>query len=200
MRRRIFRNLKPLTLASQSPRRKELLANLGLVFSVEPAKINEPPPESETPKHYALKLARLKANEVASQVKEGVVLAADTIVVYQDEILGKPQNEEDAFRMLELLSGNKHEVFTAYIIQEKSAILAENVVKTEVFFKKLTQEEIKAYLATDEPWDKAGAYAIQGLASYMVKCINGSVTNVIGLPLTEVIEDLLRLKVITYEK
>ncbi|OAG26957.1 Maf family protein [Thermodesulfatator autotrophicus] len=199
MRRGIFRNLKPLVLASQSPRRKELLASLGITFVVEPARIKEPPPEGEEPKDYALKLARLKAQEVASRVKESIVLAADTIVVCQNKILGKPRNKKDALYMLDLLSGNKHEVFTAYVIQDGKDFI-ENTVRTEVFFKNLRPEEIEAYLATDEPWDKAGAYAIQGLASYMVKCINGSVTNVIGLPLTEVVEDLLKLKVITYEE
>ncbi|WP_456370971.1 Maf family protein [Thermodesulfatator atlanticus] len=198
MRRRIFRNLKKLILASQSPRRKELLEQLGIAFSVNPAKLKEPPPEGVSPERYALKLANLKAKEVLSRLQEECfVLAADTIVVCEGKILGKPKDYLHAKEMLELLSGRAHEVYTAYALFGPQG-QRENIVKTEVYFKKLAEKEILAYLNTEEPWDKAGAYAIQGMASYMVERVAGSVTNVIGLPLKEVVEDLLALKVITF--
>ncbi len=195
--RGIFRNLKPLVLASKSPRRKELLARLGVNFEVSPARGEEPKPLNEEPSHYTLRLARAKAEEVFQKNPGKAILAADTIVVCKKEILGKPKDFSDAFRMLNLLSGKMHQVFTAYVILDGQRV-RERVVETRVHFKHLQEEEIKAYLATDEPWDKAGAYAIQGIASYMVKHIEGSVTNVVGLPLTELIEDLLFLQIITW--
>ncbi len=187
-----------MVLASQSPRRRELLASLGLSFEVVPARIEEPAPSGERPEAYVLALARAKAREVAARVgKEKVVLAADTVVYCAGEILGKPGGPEEARRMLRLLSGRAHQVFTAYVIRAGEE--TGRVVETRVYFKGLSPAEIEAYLATAEPWDKAGAYAIQGMASYMVKRVEGSVTNVIGLPLSEVVEDLLKLEVIVPE-
>jgi septum formation protein len=177
-----------------------LLGALGLKFEVFPAGIEEPSPSPDVdPAEYALSLASLKAEAIARGLSQKAVLAADTIVVVEGQILGKPGDLREARKMLETLSGRWHEVITAY------AILWGNerrlrTVGTKVLFKELVPEEIEAYLLTGEPSDKAGAYAIQGLASYMVRRIEGSVTNVIGLPLTEVIEDLLSLKIITWEK
>ncbi len=184
-------------LASRSPRRRELLARLGLEFEVCPATGEEKAPGREEPPAYALRLARAKAKEVFEKNAGKAVLAADTIVVCEGEILGKPKDASDAYRMLKLLSGRVHQVFTAYVIL-KDGETRERVVETKVFFKVLEEEEIAAYLATGEPWDKAGAYAIQGIASYMVERVEGSVTNVIGLPLTEVVADLLALQIVTW--
>ena len=186
-------------LASRSPRRRELLKALGISFEVLPAQGEERPYQGEGPARYALELACAKAREVASLAPGKVVLAADTIVVSAEEILGKPKDEAEAKRMLSLLSGREHEVLTAYVILD-GAEERRRVVSTRVLFKELCAEEVEAYLATGEPWDKAGAYAIQGIASYMVKEVHGSVTNVIGLPLAEVTEDLLKLGVITWER
>ena len=199
-RRRIFRTLVPLVLASRSPRRRELLERLGIEFEVCPARAEEPPPAGEDPSTYALKLARAKAREIFSEKgPQKAVLAADTVVVCEGQILGKPGDWDEAFRMLKLLSGRWHQVFTAYVIRIKE-LERTRVAETRVLFKTLSEEEIFTYLRTDEPWDKAGAYAIQGIASYMVKRVEGSVTNVIGLPLAEIIEDLLELKIISWDK
>ena len=188
-----------MILASQSPRRQELLAKLGVVFKVFPAAIEEPPPAPGTsPAEYAQSLARLKAAWVAERHPQEVVLAADTIVVAQGKILGKPKDAAEAYQMLSLLSGAEHEVITAYALLGGGECTS-RFVKTTVLFKALTPLEIQAYLATGEPFDKAGAYAIQGIASYMVKEIRGSVTNVIGLPLFEVVEDLLEWKIIAFK-
>ena len=185
-------------LASRSPRRQELLKTLGVSFEVLPASGEERPYQGEGPSRYALDLAQAKAKEVASLAPGKVVLAADTIVVSAGEILGKPKDKAEARKMLKLLSGREHEVLTAYVILDAEKEQG-RVVSTRVLFKELGAEEIEAYLATREPWDKAGAYAIQGIASYMVKEVHGSVTNVIGLPLAEVTEDLLKLGVIAWE-
>jgi len=195
----IFQTLKPLVLASKSPRRQELLKALGLEFEVVPSRFQEPPPGSAPPTKYVRFLAAAKAREVADRRPEKVILAADTIVVLDDQILGKPKDQEEAQRMLKGLSGRAHQVYTGYTILYKGLQICK-VVTTEVVFKRLSPREIRAYLATGEPMDKAGAYAIQGLASYMVQEVRGSVTNVIGLPLTEVVEDLLSLGIIDFKE
>ncbi len=193
----ILRNISPLILASQSPRRRELLAGMGLEFSVFPPLVEEDPPSGEPPREYVTKLAQEKAHSVAIRFPEAAIIAADTIVVLGQEILGKPKDLDHARVMLNSLSGRVHQVFTGYAIlyRQQRRVRA---VCTEVVFKDLLPEEIEAYLATREPLDKAGAYAIQGMASYMVKEIRGSVTNVIGLPLNEVICDLLDLRLVTW--
>ncbi len=193
----ILRNLVPVILASQSPRRKELLARIGLEFKVSPSQIEESPPQGESPQEYVTKLAAEKAHSVAPRFSEAAVIAADTIVVLEGDILGKPRNLAHAKEMLKRLSGRRHQVFTGYAILYQGQERIKSVC-TDVFFKELGPAEIEAYLATGEPLDKAGAYAIQGQASYMVKEIRGSVTNVIGLPLHEVVCDLLDLGVATW--
>ena len=195
---RLFRNLKPLVLASQSPRRRELLKALGLTFEVIPPEVEEPAPSGEPPEEYVKKLASLKARAVAEGVGSRAVLAADTVVVLGDRIIGKPGDRDEACKMLSSLSGRAHQVFTGYALVDEGRELV-RVVRSEVVFKELLPEEIEAYVATGEPMDKAGAYAVQGMGSYMVREIHGSVTNVIGLPLTEVVEDLLKLRIIDWE-
>ena len=177
-----------LILASASPRRKELLATLGLRFSVQAPHIDESALPGEMPKAFAERMAREKA-EAISLPPQTIVISADTIVVSDNQILGKPADEAEAVAMLSVLSGKAHHVITAVCVRsEKRAVVFS--VSTEVLFRDLEPNEISAYVATGCPMDKAGAYAIQGGAAHMVKAINGSYTNVVGLPLCELHETL----------
>ena len=184
---------KRIVLASASPRRSELLESAGIVFSVAPADIPEEPLPGESPAAHVLRLATEKALAVAGSVEGELFIGADTVVVCDDEIMGKPADAVDARRMLTTLSGRAHEVMTGFAVHDRTdnSTHAE-VVRTKVIFKPLTLEEIDAYIATGCPFDKAGAYAIQGGAAAMVRGIEGSYTNVVGLPLCEVVE-LLRM-------
>lgn len=180
-----------LVLASQSPRRRELLAQLGFALEIRPALTDESVHPGETPGDYVARVAREKARAIEG----GVVLAADTSVVLGDEILGKPRDAADAARMLTALSGTRHEVLTAVCVRRTTGPLAvelEAVVSTEVRFSPLTPDQIQWYVGTGEPLDKAGAYALQGAAGAFVESISGSVSNVVGLPLAESLELLRR--------
>jgi len=173
-----------LVLASQSPRRRELLAQLGLFPEVRPALTDETPRPGEAPRDYVLRVAREKARAVGGEV----VLAADTAVVLGGEILGKPRDAEDARRMLRALSGTRHEVLTAVCVRRAEGALGielDAVVATAVRFLPLGPREIDWYVATGEPLDKAGAYALQGAGGAFVAAVEGSVSNVVGLPLAE---------------
>jgi len=183
-----------IVLASASPRRLELLASAGVRFDVFASDIPEEPIPGETPADFAVRLAKDKAVATAARVEGRWFIGADTIVVCDGEIMGKPADGADAVRMLKKLSGVPHQVITGYAIydRERDGLLCKAVV-TKVFFKRLRDEEITAYVATGCPMDKAGAYAIQGGAAYMVERIDGSYTNVVGLPLCEVVEDLRTL-------
>ncbi|GLI37145.1 septum formation inhibitor Maf [Geobacter hydrogenophilus] len=183
-----------IVLASASPRRLELLASAGIEFDVFASDIPEEPIPGEAPADFSVRLAKDKAVATAARTEGRWFIGADTIVVCDGEIMGKPADEADAVRMLKKLSGVSHEVITGYAIydKERDGILCKPVV-TKVFFKGLRDDEISAYVATGCPMDKAGAYAIQGGAAYMVERIDGSYTNVVGLPLCEVVEDLRTL-------
>ncbi len=174
-----------LVLASQSPRRKELLQQLGYSFSCLPADIDESVLPQENPEQYVARLALAKANVIASQQNENVVvLGSDTSVVFNHHILGKPDSLKHCIEMLSMLSGKSHQVVTAIaaVKGEKSQVI---VVTTYVDFKVLTETEITRYWQTGEPQDKAGAYGIQGIAGQFVKQIRGSYSAVVGLPLYE---------------
>ena len=187
-------NRKRIILASASPRRSELLESAGISFSVAPADIPEEPLPGESPTAHVLRLAVEKALAVAGTVEGDLFIGADTVVVCDDEIMGKPVDAADARRMLSALSGRSHEVITGYAVHDRTRRATDSsVVCTRVIFKPLTAEEIDAYIATGCPFDKAGAYAIQGGAAYMVRGIEGSYTNVVGLPLCEVVEVLKRV-------
>lgn len=179
-----------LILASTSPRRQALLSEAGLSFQIHPADIDESLRKGEKPKAFAQRLAKEKAFTVAQhyQHSENIILAADTIVCCDETIFGKPENEKNAEVMLTTLSGRCHQVITAYCIlktpQQHAICEAET---TTVYFKSLTHTEIINYIATHEPMDKAGAYAIQGGAKEFVEKIEGSLTNVIGLPMEKII-------------
>jgi septum formation protein len=174
-----------LVLASASPRRRELLARLGLRFDVRPADIDETPHPGESPDAYVLRLAQEKAAAVAGDEGE-LVLAADTTVVCDGEILGKPVDDEDARRMLRLLSGREHEVLTGIALREGGGRAVAHVESTRVRMAALSEDEIAWYVATGEPLDKAGAYAVQGLSSLFVDAVIGNHSNVVGLPIPAV--------------
>lgn len=183
--------MSELVLASASPRRRELLAQIGVACRVQPAAIDETPHAGEAPADYVLRVAKEKAAAVAASLSPAVpVLAADTTVVIEDDVLGKPADAMDALAMLARLSGRTHEVMTAVCLALDGALHSE-CVTTEVTFVSLDRETCEAYLATDEPWDKAGAYAIQGRGAVLVKRIHGSYSNVVGLPLAETWQLLL---------
>lgn len=186
-----------LILASQSPRRSELLKTAGLSFQVIPSEIDETRVAMIEPVDYVKTLAQAKTNDIAHQYPDKWVIGADTIVLIDGNILGKPSTKDDARQMLKRLSGKTHQVMTAYAIGcRKAGRFFSETISTEVEFKELTDAEIEWYIQTDEPFDKAGAYAIQGLGVFMVKRINGSYTNVVGLPVCEVIDALLQEGVI----
>jgi septum formation protein len=180
-----------IILASASPRRVELLASAGIEFDIHPGDVPEEALPGEVPEDHVVRLAREKALNVASRVEGRFFIGADTVVVCAGEIMGKPKDSADAERMLRKLSGASHQVITGFALydRERNDVLS-GAVTTDVCFKQLRDEEIHAYIATGCPFDKAGAYAIQGGAAHMVKRIDGSYTNVVGLPLCEVVEAL----------
>lgn len=179
-----------LILASASPRRQELLRNAGISFTVQAADIDETPLVGESPQECAERLARGKALAVFQNHPQNYVLGADTIVVVDDNILGKPRGADDAVRMLRLLSGRTHVVITGVCLASPAASGRLPVAvhtktsseTTRVTFCELSGDEIREYVATGEPMDKAGAYAIQGIASRWIPRIEGDYSNVVGLP------------------
>jgi nucleoside triphosphate pyrophosphatase len=171
-----------LTLASQSPRRRELLALLGLALRVRPAHADETPRPGEAPRAYVERLAREKARTVDDG---DFVLGADTTVVLDGAILGKPEDDRDAARMLRALSGRRHEVTTGVCLRAPGGREETLAVSTEVEFAALDEAQIAWYVATGEPRDKAGGYAVQGAGGAFVRALRGSVSNVVGLPVAE---------------
>jgi septum formation protein len=178
-----------IVLASASPRRAELLKAAAIEFDVMPAHVDETAYPGELPEAYVRRIAEAKARAIGAQVKNRVVLAADTTVVVGGEMLGKPANDEDAKRMLRLLSGRVHDVITGVTVRCGSSG-STRVEATEVEFAPLSEEKIAWYVGTGEPHDKAGAYAIQGYASRFVTRIAGSYSNVVGLPIALVYDML----------
>ncbi len=175
-----------LILASASPRRADLLARAGFEFEVAPVEVDETPRTGERPEEYVLRVAREKASAArARQAGDPPLLAADTVVVAERRILGKPADGVEAHQMLSTLSGNVHEVHTAVVLLMSTG-RSEEVVTTRVRFAPLSNAEINWYIATGEPSGKAGAYAIQGCASRFVDWIEGSWSNVVGLPVATV--------------
>lgn len=191
-------------LASGSPRRKELLDLLGLEFEISSAHGEEIITKTQ-PADIVEELSQQKANEVADRFEERykndtcVIIGADTIVAFENEIMGKPQDEEDAVRMLAQLAGNTHQVYTGVTLailengERRSLTFHE---KTDVCMYPMTKAQIQAYVATGEPSDKAGAYAIQGKCAAYIKGINGEYNNVVGLPVARLMQELFALKLI----
>jgi septum formation protein len=181
----------PLILASASPRRQELLQSAGLKFKIIPAHVNENSLAGESPRQHVQRLASDKAMVIAKKYPEAWVLGADTIVVIDGIVLGKPESKTQARKMLRKLSGREHKVFTGFTIAHVAAeIYRTKVIQSAVQFKTIHPEEMEWYVASDEPYDKAGGYAVQGQGAYFIRSIRGSYTNVIGLPLCEVLEEL----------
>jgi septum formation protein len=174
-----------IILASNSPRRKELLSQIVLAFSVAPEDVDESVLPGEAPEPYAVRLALAKARAAAERAGGGIVIAADTIVTVGGAILGKPADNADASRMLKALSGREHQVVTALAVMD--ALSQRSIVRTsvtKVWFRELSEREIAAYVATGEPLDKAGAYGIQERGALLVERIEGCYSNVVGLPLS----------------
>lgn len=185
----------PIYLASKSPRRRKLLKQLNLKFksiSVESDELVKP---DELPQHSVMRIAKEKMQLARKKIKNGIIITADTIVFLDNKVLGKPRDEKDAFRMLLKLSGRTHQVFSAYSIHNTSTgKTITEFVKTDVTFRKLTNQEIKGYIKTGSPMDKAGAYGIQDdFGAVFVDHINGCYYNVVGLPLSKFYHALLRI-------
>lgn len=180
-----------LVLASQSPRRRELLTRAGIEFVIRVREVDETPLPAETALAYVCRLAEAKARAVECAPGE-VVLGADTTVVVDSEILAKPENAADARRMLTLLSGRRHEVITGICLRRGEGVTVD-AATTEVWFSPMSDAEIDSYVASGEPMDKAGAYAIQGLASKFIERIAGCHFNIVGLPVSLVYRHLQQL-------
>lgn len=187
-----------IILASGSPRRRDLLSRAGLEFEIIPSSLVEDLTAYSDPEEAVRELARQKAKEVGSRYKSHFIIAADTIVVLEEadgskRVLGKPADDESAVSMLQDLQGREHLVLTGYTIYcEAKGVDETRIVTTKVRFASMNEEEIRAYVATGEPRDKAGGYGIQGKGSVFITEIHGSYTNVVGLPLAQLLEDLKR--------
>ncbi len=187
-----------LILASKSPRRYELLKQMGLDFEVIPGGVVEDFFNTESPREHVIRLAEAKARDVASKYLDCWVVAADTIVCINGSVFGKPGCREEAVEMLRRLSGREHRVLTGFsVCHSGKGESDQEAVQTAVRMKPLTSAEIAWYVQTGEPFDKAGGYAIQGIGSFMIESIQGSYTNVVGLPLCELIQMLTRLGAVT---
>ena len=173
-------------LASGSPRRRQLLELIGIQHEVSPSNVDEKMRPRETPRRYAERLAREKASAVATRNPETLTIAADTIVVVNRKVLEKPLDDEDARRMLSMLSGREHTVITAVAVA-RGRKLRSAIEEVKVKFRRLRDDEIDAYIATGEPMDKAGAYGIQGFGATIVECVDGDYFAVMGLPLARVV-------------
>ncbi|OPY87452.1 MAG: Septum formation protein Maf [Smithella sp. PtaU1.Bin162] len=189
----------PLVLASASPRRQELLRLVGLKFKIIPAHINEDYLPGETPQKHVRRLSGDKALAIARKHPMSWVLGADTIVVIDGLILGKPKNKTRARQMLTRLSGREHKVFTGFtLVNALLGLRKTKVISSAVKFKTISPEEREWYVSSPEPYDKAGGYAVQGKGAYFIEKIRGSYTNVIGLPLCEVLTELKKLNALSF--
>jgi septum formation protein len=172
-----------LVLGSRSPRRVQLLAELGIVFRQAISEINEAQHSGENPFRYAVRLAEDKARDVARRCDpDEIVIGGDTVVVLEGVILGKPSNRDEAVKTLQMLSGKRHTVCTALALANGAGVLCSGAENTEVYFNRVTSEQIEQYVDTGEPMDKAGAYGIQGMGAFLVDRIEGNLDNVVGLP------------------
>jgi len=196
-------NKKDLILASASPRRKELLNRLSLDFKVHPSNINEDQYTADSPVDLVKLLAAEKAKDVGSSYNNAIIIAADTIVVYKGQVLGKPENERAAFKMLVNLSGAEHYVYTGIafnIIENKTPVLISDIDCSTVKMRDYDDDEIYEYLKTGEYKDKAGSYAIQGYGSLLVKEIRGSYYTIMGLPVHKLADILPEYNIKLYNK
>ncbi|MEA3470778.1 MAG: Maf family protein [Thermodesulfobacteriota bacterium] len=186
-------------LASASPRRRELLKSMGFDFTVIPSGVDEKFLGGESVKEHVLRLSREKAQVIAGKNPEAWVLGADTVVIIDSEVLGKPGSKKEAREMLVRLSGKKHRVLTGFsVVRNDMDVVKSGLTESSVFFKEVSDDELEWYIDTKEPYDKAGGYAVQGMAASFVKEIRGSHTNVIGLPLCEVVAALKEVGAISF--
>lgn len=185
--------MKRIILASSSPRRKQLLEQLGISFDCCPARIDEDLGTEETAREAVRRIALNKAEKASEMVRNSIIIAADTMVVCNGEVLGKPDNARDAFNKLYKLKGREHEVITAVCVMdtENGQCEVQDEI-TRVYFRDISDEEIRAYIRTEEPMDKAGAYGIQGMGAVFVDRIEGCYFNVVGLPLKHLYSMLQR--------
>jgi septum formation protein len=187
-----------IVLASESTRRVDILRTLGISFSIIPPDVDERREKGETIREYVFRIAHEKAKKVGIHFPDKWVIGADTIVVHRGRVLGKPKNEKEAMEMLTALRGKWRKVLTGYCILNISKQASyRDVVETKVFIKDLKDEEIRRYIKTSEPFDKAGSYAVQGKGGFMVKEIKGSYSNVVGLPICEITDILLSLGILS---
>jgi septum formation protein len=185
-----------IVLASASPRRREMLERFGIPLTVIPSDLPEEFQTGESPESHVLRLSREKALQVAQrpEVPGRWFIGSDTIVLRDQAILNKPEDAAEAMAMLSSLSGRRHQVLSGYAVFDRQTCdFEDGVVTTEVEFRELTAQQLEGYIATGEPMDKAGAYAIQGIGAFMVRRIEGSYSSVVGLPLCEVLEALEKL-------
>lgn len=187
----MYHNLQPIILASGSPRRQQYLREMGLRFSVQTTSVTELPQTNEDSDSFVLRMAREKAAAVSAEFPDSWVISGDTVVCLGDKILGKPSDEDEAVALLMALSGRKHYVKTAFCVAYgiREVEIAQ-LVATKVFFAKFSEAVARAYVAAGESLDKAGAYGIQGKGIFLVRAIEGSYSNVVGMPLYELMEVL----------
>lgn len=191
--------MKKIVLASASPRRKEILSVTGLPFIVEPSDYEEKLDHTVNPHDLAKNLSMGKARNIAGKYRNALIIAADTFIVSTGKLLGKPHTSDEARKMLTLLNGKTHSVITGYtILDTETGKKITRSVETKVWFRKMSLEEIEAYVNTGEPLDKAGGYAIQGLGAMIVKKIEGDYLNVVGLPLFDLAESLKKFGVTVF--
>jgi len=188
----MVRDRPVLILASASPRRRQLLAQAGIDFEIVESGVDERREQAEPGPDFALRMACEKALAVSARRTDALVLGADTVVEIDGEILGKPQDPEDARRMLLMLSGQVHRVFTGFALAREGRIVERAAIVSAVRFRALAAAEIERYIATGEPYDKAGGYAIQGDGGDFIAAVAGSTANVMGLPIDEVLDALRR--------
>jgi septum formation protein len=181
--------MQKIILASQSPRRKKILEQVGLDFDVVVSDFDEAKIKFKTPQEMVEKLSLEKVKIIAKKYPKAIIIGADTTVIFKNEIIGKPKSKADAFRILRLLSGNTHEIVTGFTVIKGNKSITKHVI-SKVRFKKMTEAEIKAYIATGEPMDKAGGYGIQERGSLFIESIDGDYFNVVGLPIFAVAEAL----------
>lgn len=190
---------KKFILASASPRRVELLSLMGLPFEIMPSEIDETFVSGESPQEHVVRLSSEKARLVSLCNPDAWVLGADTIVTINGEVLGKPSTPQEARQMLCKLSGREHTVFTGFTVVNQSLnVIVSDAVKSSVLFRKITEDEKTWYVNSKEPYDKAGGYAVQGMGAFFIKEIKGSYTNVMGLPLSEVVDVMKRIGAIEF--
>jgi len=188
----MYRNIEPIILASGSPRRKDYLEQMGLTFTVRTASVAEQPFNGEDPENFVLRMARDKAAEVSGRFPDAWVISGDTVVCLGRRILGKPTDKEEAVNLLLELSGREHSVKTGFcLVHGSRKVMIARSVTTKVRFAQLSRSIVQSYVATGESLDKAGAYGIQGRGGCLVRSIEGSYSNVVGLPLYELLEVLL---------